>query len=314
MSSVEVQRYTPQLAAEWDEAADGSRTGVFLFQRRYMDYHADRFVDHSLMFRVDGRLVALLPASEHGDELRSHGGLTYGGLLLRPRTTTELTLSLVAKLQEHLRESGFRSLLYKPVPHIYHDVPAEEDLYAIFRAGARLVRRDVSSTVRLDARLPLTKGRKSAVTMARKAGVVVQRSDDFAGFMRLEEETLRARYGVSPVHTGAEMEKLAAAFPQNIALFTATLDGELVGGAIVYESRQVAHAQYIAASTRGRAVSAMDLVLTRLLTDDYAHKRWFDFGISTEDGGRRLNEGLISNKESYGARATVYDFYDLPAG
>lgn len=313
MTGLTFERYRPELQAEWDAAAEAARNGVFLFQRGYMDYHQDRFTDHSLVFRRDGRVVALLPASEHGDELRSHGGLTYGGLLLPPRTTTAAVLEVVDLLRTHLRDSGLRTLLYKPVPHIYHDVPAEEDLYALFRADARLVRRDVSSSVRLDARLPVAKGRKSSVTVARKAGVVVQRSHDYDAFMRLEDEQLRARHGVGAVHSGEEMALLAAGFPQSIALYTATLAGELVAGTVVYESRHVAHTQYIAASAAGREVSAMDLVLTELLTEVYAHKRWFDFGISTEQGGRHLNAGLIANKESYGARATLYDFYELRA-
>jgi hypothetical protein len=309
---IEVVRYEPHLRQEWDDAVLASRSRVFLFLRDYMDYHSDRFRDHSLIFKAAGRIVAVLPASERGDQLSSHAGLTFGGLLLAPRTTTSITLDVMDALQEHLREGEFTSLLYKAVPHIYQDHPAEEDLYALFRAGARLVRRDVSSAIRLGARLPLSKGRKSAVTVARKAGVVVERSHDFAAFMAVEDEQLQARFDTAAVHSGAEMTSLAARFPDNIALYTAALDGELIAGTIVYESRQVAHTQYIAATDVGRSVSAMDLVLSRLLTEDYAHKRWFDFGISTSEEGRRLNTGLIANKESYGARAVAHDFYALP--
>jgi hypothetical protein len=48
-----------------------------------------------------------------------------------------------------------------------------------------------------------------------------------------------------------------------------------------------------------------------LLNDVYGEKPYFDFGISTVENGRSLNSGLIESKESYGARATVYDFYEL---
>jgi hypothetical protein len=48
-----------------------------------------------------------------------------------------------------------------------------------------------------------------------------------------------------------------------------------------------------------------------LIHDRYAGKDYFDFGISTEDDGRYLNAGLMKNKESYGARATVCDWYSL---
>ena len=51
--------------------------------------------------------------------------------------------------------------------------------------------------------------------------------------------------------------------------------------------------------------------MDELLNTVYRDKRYFDFGISTEDGGRQPNWGLIANKESYGARATTFDFYEL---
>ena len=35
------------------------------------------------------------------------------------------------------------------------------------------------------------------------------------------------------------------------------------------------------------------------------------FGISTEDNGRILNDGLIFEKEGFGARSVCYDTYEL---
>ena len=284
---------------------------MFLLERGYMDYHSDRFEDHSLVFRRNGSIVGVLPATRHGDDLHSHGGLTFGGLVLSPRAGAALVLEIMDRLMLYLDQEGFRSLLYKAVPHIYHTIPAEEDLYALFRVGARLVRRDVSSTIGAGPRLAPSKGRKSALAGARRRGIHVERSEAFDAFMGLEERELQRRHGTRPVHTGDEMARLALRYPENIALYTARLDGELVAGTIVYESPQVAHTQYIAASDRGREVGAMDLVLHHLLADVYSNKQWFDFGISTEQAGRHLNTGLIAYKESYGARATVYDFYEL---
>lgn len=310
---VHVERYHAGLRGEWDAFVDGCRNGVFLFQRGFMEYHADRFADHSLLFRREGRLVAVLPASEHEGMLSSHGGLTFGGVLSTARMGTPLMLEVFAALRGYLREAGLPRLLYKALPHIYHDVPAEEDLYALFACGARLVRRDVSSTVRMDARVPVAKGRRSSAAVARRNGVTVGRSDDFGAFMEIEAGHLARRYGVRPVHTAEEMALLAGRFPHNIKLFSACVEGEMVAGTIIFESRQVAHAQYIAATDRGRDLCAMDLVMDHLLGTEYARKRWFDFGISTEQGGRHLNAGLVAHKETHGARATVHDFYELDA-
>jgi hypothetical protein len=72
-----IQRYTPALRDTWDAFISASRNGTFLLQRGFMDYHADRFTDHSLLFFRDEKLIALLPAEEREGTLTSHGGLTY---------------------------------------------------------------------------------------------------------------------------------------------------------------------------------------------------------------------------------------------
>lgn len=312
MSSVQVVSYQPQFKSAWDEFVANAKNGVFLFRRDYMDYHADRFPDSSLMFYDErGQLVALLPATMRGQVLTSHAGLTFGGFITNDRMKTGLMLEVFAALQGYLHAQGTVGLLYKAVPHIYHRVPAEEDLYALFRHGAQLVRRDVAVTIDMRARLPFSKGRRWACKQAEKAGLTVARSYDFATFMSIEEQLLNEKYDARPVHSLAEIELLAARFPDNIKLFAAHRDGAMLGAVLIYESAQVAHAQYIGTNEAGRRLGALDLIAGYLINDYYAAKRYFDFGISTEDEGRRLNAGLVKNKEGYGARAVVYDFYQL---
>jgi hypothetical protein len=309
--SVAVTRYDPGAAERWDAFVARSRSAHFLFQRAYMDYHADRFEDHSLLVDDGERLLAVLPANRAGDTLESHGGLTFGGLLTDGAMTTRRMLEVVDVTVAHLREAGFGAWLYKAVPHIYHRVPAEEDLYALFRAGARLVRRDVSSAIRLDARLPYSKGRRSALRSAARAGVQIAGSRDFAGFMDLQRAVLRARYDADPVHTGEELALLAGRFPEAISLHTATRAGRLLAGVVLYETAVVAHCQYIAVTDEGRDAHAFDVLADALIASREGRRRWWDFGTSIEPGAERLNEPLIRNKESYGARAIAYDHYLL---
>ena len=127
----------------------------------------------------------------------------------------------------------------------------------------------------------------------------------------LLEEYLHERYGVSPVHSLEEITRLHSNFPRQISLFRVCDGAETLGGCIVYETDEVAHVQYIAASPRGKKCGALDLLFHQLIYDRYAQKRYFDFGISTEHGGQILNEGLLFQKEGFGARAIMYDVYEL---
>jgi hypothetical protein len=309
-----IRPYDVSLKRSWDSFVLGSKNGTFLFFRDYMEYHADRFHDHSLVILDGDEVVGLLPASASGTTLVSHAGLTYGGVVSGPSMRTATMLGTFRALGAHLAALGFERLVYKAVPHIYHSQPAEEDLYALTRFGARLYRRDVSSAIPMSRRLPVSKGRRWALKQANAAGMVVAQSEDFEGFMALEEAVLSAKYGVRPVHSAEELRLLAGRFPRHIKLFVATRGAAVEAGVVVYEDRRVAHAQYIATSDDGRRLGALDLVMAHLLTEVYVDKPYFDFGISTEREGRYLNEGLVRNKEGYGARAIVHDFYEIEIG
>jgi len=311
-SRVTIVRYEPAQKSIWNDFVRQSRNGTFLFHRDYMDYHEDRFPDFSLMFYdEEGELIALLPATVAGQQLSSHGGLTYGGIVHGTSMKAALMLELFSTLKTFLQAAGIESLSYKTTPHIFHSIPSEEDLYALFRNNARLVRRDLASAICLRNRLAFSKGRRYALKQAQKLGLSVIRSYDFDSFMRLKSETLESKYGVSPTHTAAEIELLAKRFPDNIKLFTTHYLDEIVAGVLVYEHQTAVHTQYIAANDKGKKVGALDLIIDSLIDTYTGDKEFFDFGISTENAGNYLNQGLVQNKEWFGARTIVHDFYEL---
>jgi hypothetical protein len=310
MMHIRVEPYSSQQKNIWDEMIARSRNGVFLFFRDYMEYHVDRFQDASLLFFEGNDLLAVLPANRNGDQVVSHGGLTFGGVISQHNLGASAMLELFDVLREWLHGQGVRSLLYKPVPHIYHRMPAEEDLYALFRSGARLVRRDLSSTLDMTCRSPMEHGRQNQLKRGKRT-FVVRESRDYGTFMDLVSSVLATKYNVEPTHSKQEMELLSGLFPQNIRLYGAYRGEQLCAGVLIYESTNVAHAQYIAGADEAKREGALECIFDELLERRYATTRYFDWGISTEQAGRWLNPGLVQNKESYGARSVVYDLYEL---
>jgi hypothetical protein len=297
----------------WDPFDAAAKNSTFLFLRDYMDYHAARFTDHSLLFYENENLVAVLPATLQTTDntLVSHGGLTFGGVVSGAEMTVALMLDLFDELGRHLRRHGVTRLVYKALPHIYSAVPAEEDRYALFRVGAKLFRRDVTATVALDRKMPFQERRLRGVKKALAAGLAVRRTADLALFWPILEENLRRRHGVRPVHTLSEIQLLQQRFPENIKLFAVYQQESLLAGVVVYEHPRVAHAQYISSNEVGRRLGALDLLFDHLISEYYQHHAYFDFGISTQDEGRVLNVGLSEQKEGFGARAVVHDFYEI---
>ncbi|MCL1611666.1 GNAT family N-acetyltransferase [Marseilla massiliensis] len=308
---IDIRHYEPQSASEWNAFVAESKNGTFLFDRRYMDYHSDRFADSSLMVYRDGRLFALLPANREGDVLCSHRGLTYGGLVTGPSATASAVVEAFEAVNAYLRGEGLRRVVYKAVPWIYHRVPSEEDLYALFRVcRARLVARDISSAIMQPHRLKWHRDRRYGINRCRNNGVAVELSDDFEGFWPVLEDNLMRSHGARPVHSLGEIRLLKSRFPDNILLYVARRDGRVLGGTVLYVTPQVVHAQYISASAEGKALRVIDAIYDRILNGDFADCLYFDFGKSTEDCGRVLNESLIYQKEGFGGRGVCYDWYE----
>lgn len=310
-----IRKYTADRKEDWNKFVESSKNGTFLFNRDYMEYHSDRFEDCSYMFLDDnGRICALFPASRHGEEVRSHGGLTYGGLVMDEKSSgggENSPLNMLPMLAEELKKEGVKRLQYKPVPHIYHRQPAEEDLYALFRMNATLQIRNLASTIQLKNRIPSSRLGKRACKRQRLAGISVSPTTKAADFWDIIVDDRRERHGVKPVHTAEEMQYLRDLFPDKILFYTAEANGEILAGAVIYRDRGVLHLQYAAANDAGKANYAVDVIYHEIIYNLFPDDDYFDFGINNEDAGQYLNEGMVRHKEEFGARSIAYDAYLL---
>lgn len=322
----DIMVYEPSKEREWNEFVANARNSTFLFDRGYMDYHSCRFDDCSLMICQNGKLRALLPANISGENiLCSHQGLTYGGLLLpHGHVDGEDVLRIFEWICDFCVGKGIRGLLYKPLPYIYASIPSQEDIYAMFRLGAVVDRCELSSA--LDLRdnpgfntLMRRHLRKAsgltyeilATSLEGASGCLETDRMIVEDFHRLLSECLRERHEAEPVHTLEELTLLRERFPANIRIFLVRYEGEAVAGVCVYDTGIVAHTQYIASSIRGRELNLLPVLFDYLIKGPYSQRRYFDFGTSNEDAGRRLNPGLLRQKFSFGATGVAAQWYRL---
>ncbi len=313
----------------WNKFVEDSKQGTFLLNRNFMDYHADRFFDCSLLVYKDDvaegddhddSLVALFPANwcEEEKTVYSHRGLTYGGLLTKADTTQSEVLQILQKVLLYFEHYlGAHTLVYKPIPYIYSRVPSQEDLYALFRAGAQLRSRSVATVVSVANPLSMRTLRLRQAKKALEHGFYIERIKDgdeegLREYWAVLEGVLQEYHQTRPVHSVEEMSLLMHRFPKEIKLYVVKDTGaRIVSGVMIFETDTVAHIQYIASATEGRKYGALDLLLRHLCGEKYKDKEYIDFGISTERDGYYLNEGLIFQKEGFGGRAVCYDTYHI---
>jgi hypothetical protein len=314
---MEVLSYAPAAAAAWDEFVARAPMAMLLHTRRYLSYHGERFRDVSLMLADErGRTIGVFPAALDPDDDKcviSHPGVTYGGIVHDGGLRGERLIEALELICRHYAQQGFTRLRYKAVPYIYQQTPASDDLYALFRMGARRYRCDLSSTIDLAARAAPSERRRRGLKKALKAGVEIKEGAGFiAPLWNVLEDNLARKHDRKPVHTAEEIAQLRALFPTEIEFVVAVLEGQVEAGVVLFLSPRVVHSQYIASSVTGYELCALDAVLEHCIAQAQARQaRYFDFGNSNEDEGRQLNAGLFNFKREFGAGSVVYEFYEL---
>jgi hypothetical protein len=303
-------------AAGWDALVEGSVNGTFIQTRRYLSYHRDRFTDASLVVvGDDGRLRGLLPAATDPLDERvvvSHPGITYGGLVHDGSVRGADLMAVLDDVVVEYRDRGYARLTYRPVPYIYHRMPAGDDLYAMFRLDATRSC-NLSAAIDLGVKPTESKTRRQSRAKAAREGVHVMRGEQYLEpFWDILEAHLLERHDAHPVHTLDEMRWLMAAFPDNIECHGVVLGDDLIGGVVVYKTACVVRPQYAATTDVGKELAAQDVGMAAGIDDArQAGVRYYDLGTSNEDGGRVLNPSLYSYKMHMGAGGVPFETYEV---
>ncbi|MFM0381948.1 GNAT family N-acetyltransferase [Paraburkholderia dipogonis] len=313
--TIEIVPYSEDLATAWDEFCSPAINATFLHTRRFLAYHGNRFEDVSLIMMESGSIVGVMPAAFVGKNQHvavSHPGLTYGGVVHQGRLSGTRMIDAIGAVRNYYAAQGCTKLIYKAVPYIYSDMPAQGDLYALFRYGALRTRCDLACTIDLNHRLPMSERRRRGL---KKATAAVTLTDDPANLQELWtvlEQNLARKHAAQPVHSLGELKSLLNLFPKEIQIRCARINGCVEAGAVFFNSRGVWHAQYIASSERGYQASALDAVFDSAIREAAeAGARYFDFGTSNEEGGTVLNDGLYRFKLEFGGGGVAHEFYEL---
>ncbi|PKP14560.1 MAG: GNAT family N-acetyltransferase, partial [Bacteroidetes bacterium HGW-Bacteroidetes-23] len=160
--------------------------------------------------------------------------------------------------------------------------------------------------------IPIAKNRIEGVNRGIKNQLIIKEENDFSVFWNtILIPNLMNKHNAKPVHTLEEIQFLKSKFPSNIRQFNVYKENELIGGTTIFESKNVAHSQYISANSFKNEYGTLDYLHHYLITEIFRNKKYFDFGISNEEQGKKLNGGLSYWKESFGATTLTQDFYEV---
>ena len=133
--------------------------------------------------------------------------------------------------------------------------------------------------------------------------------DEFWNYILIP--TLSKRHSVNPVHNLDEINQLGSNFKNNIKQFNVYHNNQIVAGATIFQTKNVAHVQYTGSTTEKNSLGSLDFLFHKLIKEIYVNHKYFDFGNSHENGGMQMNQGLNYWKEGFGARSLTHDFYEI---
>ncbi len=302
MKKITIIPYHPNHQKDWNNFVAAAKNATFLFDRSFMTYHQDRFEDASILVFEEDKLLAIFPANRAGDTIFSHQGLSYGGLVITNQMKLPNYLHILQGVLDYYRSIGIKHLVVKQMPTFYCQYFSDEWAYAAFLLNAKLTRVDASAVLDLNAPLNYAKDRKEGVKRGLTNQLKVIEVEDFSDFWQnILIPNLQNRHQVKPVHSLEEITHLKQKFPQQIRQFNVFHQDQLVAGTTIFESAVVAHSQYMSANDERSILGSLDFLHDYLFKEVFQHKRYFDFGISNENGGLYLNQGLNYWKQSFGA-------------
>ncbi len=275
-----------------------------------MDYHNDRFQDFSLMIYKDEKLIALMPANKVDDCVYSHQGLTYGGFIYKSDLKSEDVINLLKSVLNYLLDNKIKTLELKELPIVFLENQTNNPLaYLCFKLKAQLVRVDMHSVVDLKFKA-YNRSRKNGYKRGQKNNLVVKEVNDFEDFWnKILIPNLDNKHDVKPVHSLEEIQLLKTKFPNKIRQFNVYHNNIIVAGTTIFETKHVAHSQYISGNADKNTLGSLDFLHHHLLEDVFASKSYFNFGISNLNQGQNINQGLLYWKEGFGSHSITQSFY-----
>lgn len=319
---MEIIRYKNDFKDEWDGFVGNSRNGTLFHTRRFLSYHKeDKFVDHSLIVLHNKKVVSVFPAIEFKNSsnlvLKSHGGSSYGGPIFNVDSGLSVVKDVLESIEDYAVSKGFSSIEMRIAPRVYHIYPSEDVDYALWYLGYNVVSAELSSAVQLFSETNESLENifrcdtRRSIDKAYRAGIKVCVSDDWSSYWDILRDNLQVKHRTIPTHTLDEIMLLKSICKEEINLYAAYYNNNLISGTVVFRGNSSAcHTFYIAQDYDFQKLRSLNLVFYILIKKLYKDKyRYLNFGISTESGGTAINDGLFRFKEGFGARGTIRRYY-----
>jgi hypothetical protein len=296
-----VRRYSYEYFELWNAFISIAKNATFLFHRDFMEYHADRFEDFSLLVFEGENLVSVIPANRVGHTIFSHQGLTYGGFVfIDDLVTFEIDL-IIAEVILYLKENQFKEFSIKDIVSIYLKERKIETQQSLVKNGAELVETKMNLAIDFNSNFKISKSKLKHYNRIQSIGLSIRNEENLTDFWnKVLCPRLEQKFNVKPVHSLKEIIGLKNKFPENIYQYSVYKDEEILAGITVFKTNTVIKSQYGATTEKGEKYRALDYLYITLIDKYKSQLDFFDMGTVNDDSELGYNFGLLNQKKELG--------------
>ncbi|MFQ6103920.1 MAG: GNAT family N-acetyltransferase [Candidatus Glassbacteria bacterium] len=315
--SIRVKLYDNEYEKRWKDLLARAHNATIFHDLKFLSYHPDsKFKTSHLLFFRNDRLISAMPAAilerSGKDVLASPYGASWGGLLLPGNLGVEDVHEIVEAMIRFAVKSSIGGIEITLPPIVYLQRQDQVQEYCLLASGFRMSKGEVTEIIYLPgfSESALKSSYRRAVGKANRCGVRVKPSQQFGPFHEILCAD-RAEKKVLPTHSLADLERIHLLLPDRIRLFTAVIDGEIVGGTLLFvAARKTVLNMYLCQLAEGRSARVANILM-------YESACWArDAGFTYYDLGTSSiemvpNWGLTRFKEGFLARGYVRPTYVL---
>ena len=306
MKNYTVRRYHSDDFLLWNAFVSNAKNATFLFHRDFMEYHADRFQDYSLLVFDGDNLVAVIPANVTDDKVFSHSGLTYGGFVIGQDVENDNFEMIYFAVIDFLKENEKKALIIKELLPFYNTSETIDTESFFKEHGAIISDRKMDLAINFKSTYEVSKTKRRHYKKLQSEGLLVKKEDSLESFwIKVLTPLLNEKYNTNPLHSLTEITFLKSKFPQNIEQYNLYLDGEILAGITIFRTEKVIKSQYCATTEAGKKYRALDYLYIYLIDEFSKTHDFFDMGTVDDNSERGYNEGLLNQKKELGC--TLYD-------
>lgn len=305
---LKIIKYESRYENIWDNFVKNAILGTIYHTRKFINYHPkDRFQDESILIYKNNLLICVMPCCKCNNKYFSYSGSTFGGPIF---SKVVYKYNYLVNIINEIIKYYDNKIEFR----IANDIYFNESSFILYFLLKRKLDMKLELSWYIDVKLNFlenikNKNRKRALkkNIEKIQCLLTNKNKDYIEFHSVLSNTLKKKHNNIPTHNINELIELKNILNDKQLLHIVKNNNTIVAG--IFTIKVTDKCWYTVYMTRNLDVYNSGEYIAIILNDlvNLGKKEkidYIDLGITTENSGNLINEGLtIYKEESLGAKS-----------